>query len=159
MKSLPLDYDTFCNVVQELASHFLPGDTVLLQGGLGAGKTTFVQQAAQALGVGEDQYVSSPSYGLLHEYSGKYIVYHMDLYRLADEDDVEAAGLFDYFTHSGVSFIEWPERLGDSLPPEYLWITITLAGSDVRQLSVNLHGESWQERAEVFSRILAPAPC
>jgi len=157
MESIPLDYDTFSSVVQELATCFVPGDTVLLQGGLGAGKTTFVQQAARTLGVGKDQYVSSPSYGLLHEYRGKYIVYHMDLYRLADEEDVEAAGLFDYFTHSGVSFVEWPERLGNALPPEYLWITISPVGTDVRQLRLKLHGESWQERAEVFSRLLGPS--
>ncbi|PIE60294.1 MAG: tRNA (adenosine(37)-N6)-threonylcarbamoyltransferase complex ATPase subunit type 1 TsaE, partial [Desulfobulbus propionicus] len=61
--SPPLDHQSFNRVVQQLASILQAGDTLFLQGGLGAGKTTFVQQAAIALGIGEDQYVSSPSYG------------------------------------------------------------------------------------------------
>ncbi len=154
--SSPLDHQSFNRVVQHLASILQAGDTLFLQGGLGAGKTTFVQQAAIALGIGEDQYVSSPSYGLLHEYQGKLTVYHMDLYRLADEDDVEAAGLLDYFSHSGVSFIEWPERLGTALPAEYLWVRIDTPDTDVRKLRLDLHGTSWKERAAQLSSIFLP---
>ncbi|MBM9511608.1 tRNA (adenosine(37)-N6)-threonylcarbamoyltransferase complex ATPase subunit type 1 TsaE [Desulfobulbus marinus] len=125
---------------------FEPGDTLLLEGGLGAGKTTFVQFIAGNLEIGNDQYVSSPSFSLLHEYSGTLQVFHMDLYRLTDEDDVEAAGLLDYLEHHGLCLIEWPERLGTEKPDNYLLIEINIPDSEHRTLTLTACGPSWKKR-------------
>lgn len=129
-----------------LATLFIPGDTLLLQGELGAGKTTLVQAIAHGLGVGEDQYVSSPSFGLLHEYFGSLPIYHMDLYRLEDEDEVEAAGLNEYLEGEGVCCIEWPDRLGMFTPKEFLEVELLYSGADTRSLEFKAHGKTWLER-------------
>ncbi|PIE59997.1 MAG: tRNA (adenosine(37)-N6)-threonylcarbamoyltransferase complex ATPase subunit type 1 TsaE [Desulfobulbus propionicus] len=130
-----------------------PGDILLLTGELGAGKTTLVQSLARALGVGDDQYVSSPSYALLHEYSGNLPLYHMDLYRLTGEDDVEAAGLVDYLDH-GLCCIEWPDRLGSFTPDDALKIELQISGEHTRNLKIMPHGSSWQYRAQELAASL-----
>lgn len=120
----------------------------MLEGGLGAGKTTLVQLIANNLEIGDDQYVSSPSFSLLHEYSGTLQVFHMDLYRLTDEDDVEAAGLLDYLEHKGLCLIEWPERLGAVKPHNYLQIEIGIPDSDHRTLTLSVCGSMWKQRLQ-----------
>lgn len=86
---------------------------VVLEGTLGAGKTTFAQGIAQGLGVVED--VTSPTFALVHEYQGNLPLFHMDLYRLASEEEFEQIGGWEYFRRGGVCLIEWADRLGDSL--------------------------------------------
>ena len=71
-----------------LAAVLAPGDVLCLFGALGAGKTALTRHLARALGVGDDQYVSSPSFALLHTYDGRLRIHHMDCYRLAGEGDV-----------------------------------------------------------------------
>ena len=71
-----------------LAAVLAPGDVLCLFGALGAGKTALTRHLARALGVGDDQYVSSPSFALLHTYDGRLQIHHMDCYRLAGEGDV-----------------------------------------------------------------------
>lgn len=131
-----------------LAAVLEPGDLLLLRGELGAGKTTLTQALAHALGVGADQYVASPSFALLHEYTGRLPIFHMDLYRLHGEDDVEAAGLLDYFDRPGVCVVEWPDRLGSLTPDDRLDIEIELAPLDARRFLLAPAGESWRKRIE-----------
>lgn len=103
-----------------LASRLKAGDTVLLSGPLGAGKTCFASGLCRALGcLGED--VSSPSFTLVNEYAGKDLkVYHIDLYRLSGEAELDSVGLEEYFRAGGVCLVEWPERLA-GLGPERAW--------------------------------------
>jgi len=129
-----------------LAALLHSGDVLLLYGPLGAGKTTFTQALARELGVGEDQYVSSPSYALLHEYQGHVPLAHMDLYRLSDEDDVEAAGLLDYLGQETITIVEWPERLGALTPTTRLEIIIEPLDETHRRLCLIGHGAGWHER-------------
>jgi len=133
-------------LVSILASLLYPGDVLLLHGPLGAGKTTFTQALARELGVGDDQYVSSPSFALMHEYRGRLSIAHMDLYRLADEDDVEAAGLLDYLGQEAVTIVEWPERLGALTPNARLEIGIEPMDATHRRLRLMAYGALWQER-------------
>ncbi len=136
-----------------LAAELKPGDTLLLQGELGAGKTTLTQSLARALGVGEEQYVASPSFALLHEYTGRLPVFHMDLYRLSGEDDVEASGLLEYFEQQGVCVVEWPDRLGSLTPDSRLDIQIEPRPFEVRQFILLPRGDAWRQR---MARIAEP---
>ncbi len=124
----------------------LQGDVILLHGDLGAGKTTLTQSIAAGLDVPEDQYVTSPSFALLHEYPGRIPLYHMDCYRLSGEDDVEGAGLIDYIGGPALTVIEWPDRLGGLAPEDRLDIDISNTGPTARTLILRPHGSSWEAR-------------
>lgn len=124
------------------------GDVILLYGDLGAGKTTLTQAIALGLSVPENQYVTSPSFGLMHEYSGRIPLYHMDFYRLSGEDDIEGAGLMDYIGGPGLSVIEWPDRLGSLRPVDRLDITLTATGETERRFLFHPFGTSWSARIE-----------
>lgn len=138
-----------------LASVLAPGDTILLRGNLGAGKTTLTQWIARSLEVGEEQYVSSPSFALMHEYHGRLPIFHMDLYRLSDEDDVEAAGLLDCFEQQGVCIVEWPDRLGTLTPKERLDIVFEQTGPEERRIILMPRGTDWQQRTRQIAAQLA----
>ncbi len=91
-----------------------PGMSVGLIGELGAGKTQFVKGMALGLGIDEDEVVS-PSFGLINEYEGDKKLYHVDLYRLETNAEIETLGLTDYLRGSGLCVIEWADRLGEDL--------------------------------------------
>jgi len=99
---------------------------VVLEGTLGAGKTTLAQGLALGLGVVDD--VTSPTFSLIHEYAGRLPVYHMDLYRLSSEEDFEAIGGWEYFDRGGVCLIEWADRLGSALSVPHWKIHLEISG-------------------------------
>lgn len=116
-----------------LGKHARASDVIALEGDLGAGKTTLTQSIARGLGVDEKEYVTSPSFAILHEYEGRVPLYHMDLYRLGGEDEVVDLGFDEYFFGNGLCVIEWPSRAGELLPSHVLSITIHLLEDDVRE--------------------------
>ena len=97
-----------------LAGVACPGDLLCLWGELGAGKTVFAKGIGAGLGVATT--VSSPTFVLMAEHEGRLPLFHLDLYRLADATDAWAGGLFDDRQATGVTLIEWPERLASALP-------------------------------------------
>ena len=109
-----------------------PGDVVCLFGELGAGKTQLAKGIAAGLGVTDT--VASPSFVLMAEYEGRLPLFHIDLYRLADAGDALAGGLMDDRQASGVTVIEWAERLGAWLPAARLDIRIEGNGDAPRRL-------------------------
>lgn len=131
-----------------------PGDAILLHGPLGAGKTTLVQSIAQGLAVPPECYVTSPSFALLHEYPGRIPLYHIDCYRLENEDDVEQSGLIDYIVADGLTVIEWPDRLGEMVPAERLDIEIDPVAADARKVMLTAHGKDWRERLDSIAACL-----
>lgn len=101
-------------VAREFAKTLKPGDVVCLEGDLGAGKTTFTQGLAAALGV--PGRVNSPTFCIVQEHRGAVLLVHMDLYRLHGEDDVIAIGWEDYLAEGAILVVEWPERAGSLVP-------------------------------------------
>ena len=111
-----------------------PGDVVCLFGELGAGKTQLAKGIAAGLDVNDT--VSSPSFVLMAEYHGRLPLFHIDLYRLADASDALAGGLIDDRQASGVTVIEWAERLGEWLPASRLDVLIEGTDEGPRRLEL-----------------------
>lgn len=135
---------------RKLGELALAGDVITLAGGLGTGKTTLTQAIGNGLGVPPQYYITSPTFGLLHEYPGRLTLYHMDLYRLADEDEIAALGFEDYIYGDGVTVIEWPDRLGSLLPEERLQIELSFLSDNARQAVITCHGTTWQDRLQAI---------
>ena len=131
---------------QRLGREARPGDIITLGGNLGAGKTTLTQSIGQGLSVPEDCYITSPTFSLLHEYPGRLPLYHMDLYRLAGEEEIEELGFEDYLYGDGICVIEWPERLGTLMPEERLHIELCFLDETARTAKLSGYGDNWQQR-------------
>ena len=120
-------------LAREFAKTLKPGDVVCLEGDLGAGKTTFTQGLAAALGV--PGRVNSPTFCIVQEHRGSVLLVHMDLYRLHGEDDVIAIGWEDYLAEGAILVVEWPERAGLLIPAEAKHIVFThLEGEESRRI-------------------------
>ena len=131
-----------------------PGDIITLEGPLGAGKTTLTQAIARGLGVDPRVYVTSPTFSLLHEYQGRIPLYHMDLYRLTGEEDIESLGFSEYIYGNGLTVIEWSERLGSLMPPERLHVALSISGEISRTAGLTGHGDIWQKKvADIISMV------
>ncbi|MBQ6947544.1 MAG: tRNA (adenosine(37)-N6)-threonylcarbamoyltransferase complex ATPase subunit type 1 TsaE [Clostridia bacterium] len=108
-------------VAQKLADR-INGPTVIAYfGGLGAGKTTFSRFLCQALG-SEDE-VTSPTFAMVHEYSGRLPIYHFDMYRVDGYEGLYSTGYFDYLD-TGVLLIEWSENIEEDLPHDHIRVEI-----------------------------------
>lgn len=97
---------------EKYAKTLKPGDIVLLEGEMGAGKTVFCKGIAKGLGISDE--ILSPTYAYMNEYDGK--LYHFDCYRLKNGAQAEALGLCDYFYADGVCVIEWAQNIAEVLP-------------------------------------------
>jgi len=109
-----------------------PGDLLCLWGDLGAGKTHLAKAFGAGLGVTDT--IVSPSFVLMAEYQGRLPMFHVDLYRLNDAAEAIGGGLLDDRWTTGVTLIEWPDRLGAALPPERLDVVIEGSGDDPREI-------------------------
>ena len=122
---------------RRIAAHLRPGDVVLLNGDLGAGKTTMVQGIGMALGTRER--AQSPTFSLVVDtpLPNGVLLRHIDLYRLDDPAELETLGFEDLISDErAITLIEWPERAIDQLPDRYLLIDLQVAGPDLRAISI-----------------------
>lgn len=142
-----LDELALVALAQRLAPAASEGLVVHLHGDLGAGKTTFARALLQALGVGER--VKSPTYSLIESYplNGN-TAHHLDLYRLADPEEVEWLGLPDLVDPDALILIEWPERGGQHIPPADLRIELSHAAAqrNLRVVGVTKRGQDALQR-------------
>lgn len=123
-----------------------PGDLVCLWGDLGAGKTHLAKAFGAALGVTET--ITSPSFILMAEYEGRLPLFHIDPYRLASAEDALAGGLIDERQATGVTLVEWPERLGDALPLDRLDVRIDGTGDEPRTITLIARSDRYRRYLE-----------
>jgi tRNA threonylcarbamoyladenosine biosynthesis protein TsaE len=121
---------------QRLAEQLKAGDIVLLQGDLGAGKTTFVKGLVQGFKLSPKK-VNSPTFVLMNYYKGKLPIYHFDLYRLGNPKEIDTLDFDEYFYGQGISLIEWPERLGEHKPETFYLVEFKHKGEHQRQLCIS----------------------
>src|SRR5207253_7495677 len=135
------------DLASAIASLLAGGDVVVLTGDLGAGKTTFVQGAAKALGVTDP--VASPTFTLVRRYRGSRPVNHVDVYRLDRIQDVIDLGVEDLFEPDGVTFVEWGDVIEGLLPEAHLEVELwTRAEDEGRLVVLTGTGLAWAQRWE-----------
>jgi tRNA threonylcarbamoyladenosine biosynthesis protein TsaE len=126
-----------------LAAVLPPGTTVALVGTLGAGKTRLVQAIAAACGIPADE-VTSPTFVLCQPYQGTRTLYHLDAYRLKDDDEFLELGPEEYFESDGLTLIEWADRVENCLPTERIEIRIEVTGQQARRFQLTAIGPRYQ---------------
>lgn len=119
-----------------IAVHLAPPCLVLLEGDLGAGKTTLVKGIVAGLGAASEDQVTSPSFTLVHEYGSAGRVFHVDLYRIEGARDLATLGLDDLSSQAATVLVEWGEKLGDNAPLPCIKIRMEHLGSDDRRIVV-----------------------
>ena len=123
-------------IARSILDRLVKGTVLALHGELGSGKTCFVQGMAKAMGI--CQSVTSPSFTIIKEYFGHITLYHIDLYRVHDIEQVMSLGLDDYLEHDGITVIEWAEHADSLLPENTIHLTFEfLPGRDRRAITVN----------------------
>ena len=108
---------------------------IALDGDLGAGKTAFTRGFCSVACPGAA--VRSPTYALVNEYRGKPDVFHFDVYRITDEDDLYSTGFFDYPSRGGIILCEWAVNIPYALPERYISVLIEKLGDDKRKITVS----------------------
>lgn len=122
---------------RQLASTLGSGSVVCLYGGLGAGKTVFVKGMASALGI-DPRDIISASFTIIAEYDSSPPLYHADLYRLGEGEDLEALGLYDYMDSEGITVIEWAERLPEAEAEGAVRVKINIVSEDTREIIIDV---------------------
>ena len=123
---------------RKLGALLAKGDVIAMQGTLAAGKTTITKGIAEALGVKDT--ITSPTFCLISEYSGKMPLYHMDVYRLEGPEDFVNLGTDDMIYGEGVSIIEWSEKIMSELPKNTIKLVITPQKDGSREIVI----DNWQ---------------
>ena len=126
------------------------GDIILLYGDMGRGKTVLARGIAHGAGFSGD--VTSPTFTLMNAYMGKFPIYHFDLYRLYEPEELYDLDYEEYFYGHGITIVEWSERLGSLIPPEHLKIVLRNGqGEDSRDIILEAFGSYVAQWEEVLS--------
>lgn len=126
-----------------LAKFLEEEDVILLDGDLGAGKTTFTQSLAKDLGI--EEVVNSPTFSIVNEYEfNKGVLYHFDLYRIEEAEELFDIGFEEYFLKEGIIIIEWAEKFINEIPQPWLKIYITKEDENSRIFQITGIGNKWE---------------
>ena len=137
-----------------MGRHVTKGTVLALSGELGGGKTCLAQGIAQGLGVPEHQYVTSPTYVLVNEYSGSLRLCHLDLYRIEEVTQLDDFGIEEMLYSDDVVVIEWAEKMGRLLPKERLFVLFSIIDDQTRELQITASGQSAVDLLEKCKREL-----
>ncbi len=128
---------------KRIAQSLKAKDIICLSGDLGTGKTTFVKGIAQYLKIKEAE-VNSPTFTLLNVYEGKIPLYHFDLYRLDNLNEISRLGYEEFFYGDGICVIEWADKLKQLIPSEYLSVVLKHQGGNKRLITLQAHGKRYE---------------
>ncbi|MDH3202393.1 MAG: tRNA (adenosine(37)-N6)-threonylcarbamoyltransferase complex ATPase subunit type 1 TsaE [Myxococcales bacterium] len=128
-----------------LADAFAPGDLIGLEGGLGAGKTTFARGAIHALGVPATTAVTSPTFALVHQYEGRFPIAHADFYRLNEGAELEELGIDELLEEGCVLFVEWGRKFPSVASRASLWVELEIVSDEARRVRLHPQGERGEE--------------
>ena len=126
-------YEETEEIAFRLAQTLKGTEIIAMFGGLGAGKTAFTRGLARGLDFNDG--VSSPTFALVHEYEGKFPIYHFDMYRINTFDDLYTTGFFDYMDN-GVMVIEWSENIENALPESCIRVYIKVISENEREIEI-----------------------
>ena len=140
---LELDLSTEADTLalaRALAAVVQAGDVIGLEGGLGAGKTTFTRGAVHGLGVPEETAVTSPTFALLHQYEGRLPIVHADLYRLGDALELAELGIEELLEDGAVLFVEWGRKFPEIAERVTLWVDLEIVSDHARRARLQAQG-------------------
>lgn len=135
-------YESYCeedtlSLARKLGEMANKGDIFCLIGDLGVGKTIFSKGFAQGMGI--DEHITSPTFTIVHEYEGRLPLYHFDVYRISDVDEMDEIGYEEYFYGEGVCLVEWANIIPEIIPLSAKYITIEKdleKGFDYRRITI-----------------------
>ena len=139
-----------------LAEALPDGAVVALCGTLGAGKTRLVQAVAAAVGI-DRRTVVSPTFVLVQEYHGRRTLYHVDAFRLRDEDEYRQLGPDELYESNGIVLIEWADRVEGELPGERLQVNIEVTGATARRFEIEARGARFEPVVRRLEELLPSA--
>ena len=125
---------------ESLAARLQAGAVLAYRGGLGAGKTAFTRGLAK--GLGYEGRVTSPTFTIVNEYEGRLPLFHFDMYRLGDEDELFDIGWEDYLDRGGICAVEWSERAGDALPEKTVFAAFSRCPENENWRQISIEGGS-----------------
>jgi len=144
------------NIGKSIARHVLPGDIICLFGELGSGKTVLTKGIARGLGIKKDEIIS-PTFVLIRQYpEGRLPLYHFDLYRLKDDNDILGLGYQEYLYGVGLAVIEWADRLKYLLPKEYLKVQLLVKDERARVMKFEAFGSRYHELLKEINANIRP---
>ena len=135
MKLISKSEKDTAEIGKKLSEHLKEGDVIAFYGDLGAGKTHFVSAIAE--GIGYKGETSSPTFALVNEYlGGRLPLFHFDMYRISNWEDLYSCGYFDYLEAGGVTLIEWSENIESALPEAHIRISIRTLNNNDREIII-----------------------
>lgn len=134
---------------QALAPLLRPGDVLVLSGDLGAGKTQLTKGVARGLGVTSP--VTSPTFNIMRVHAGRLPLYHFDLYRLEDAEQLEDIDYWGTLESDGVSLVEWGDRFSSAIPAECVIVRFTIVGDTEREIELEPRGPRGAELAAAWT--------
>ena len=143
--------DRTFDIGYKLGTLLQKGDIVCLTGDLGAGKTTMTKAIAKGLNI--DEYITSPTFTIVHEYEGREKLYHFDVYRVGSVEEMEDIGYEEYFYSEGVCVIEWANLIEEIIPEKHLWINIKYGLNNERIMDMVSTSEHFEKIVEELERI------
>jgi tRNA threonylcarbamoyladenosine biosynthesis protein TsaE len=141
MKKISHSPEETLQLGKSLGSSLIPGDIILLNGDLGAGKTHLTQGICYGVGLDEGSYICSPTFTLINEYQAKLPIYHIDLYRIDRLEEIYSLGLEEILFNQGVTIIEWAEKLRSPKNHKNLLLNI----QDRIEINIEIVSESERE--------------